>query len=237
MMKHFYYIHLFFFGLLAVVSATNHPNIILIYADDLGYGDVSSYNPDSKVTTPHMDRLAAEGLKFTDAHSAATVCTPSRYAVMTGRMPFRLNFRGVFTGVEGPCLIKNERLTLPEMLQQVGYRTALMGKWHIGMTFLDHDGRPVYETCDERGIPLIEHTDLSRPIADGPLDHGFDHFLGLFPAPRRIGSTHTLMETAFKHSLRVSECVRTGLSIHGLGISEQASPLPILTSKKSTWSF
>jgi hypothetical protein len=99
-------------GILAGATATQAaetPNIVFIYADDLGYGDVGCYNSESKVPTPNLDRLATEGMRFTDAHSPATVCTPSRYGVMTGRMPFRLNYRGVFTGVEGPCLITAAR--------------------------------------------------------------------------------------------------------------------------------
>ena len=81
------------------------PNILLILADDLGYGDVGCYNPKSKVPTPNLDKLANEGIRFTDAHSPSTVCTPTRYSLLTGRMAFRLNYRGVFTGVGGPCLI------------------------------------------------------------------------------------------------------------------------------------
>jgi arylsulfatase A len=163
--------------------AQSLPNIVLIYADDLGYGDVQCYNPESKIPTPHLDRLAEEGMRFTDAHSASTVCTPSRYAVMTGRMPFRLNYRGVFTGVEGPCLIDADRLTLPEMLQEAGYRTALFGKWHIGMTFFDREGKPVYETSEARGVELVNHADLTRPTAGGPVDHGFDEFFGTVSCP------------------------------------------------------
>jgi len=164
-------------------AATEHPNIVLIYADDLGYGDVQVYNPDSKIPTPEIIRLAEEGMVFFDGHSASTVCTPSRYAVMTGRLPFRTGYQGVFKGVEGPCLIQSARLTLPEMLQEAGYRTALIGKWHIGATFLDRDGQPVYETSDASGPELVAHADLTRPIADGPLHHGFDTFFGTIGCP------------------------------------------------------
>ena len=83
--------------------AADKPNILFILADDLGYGDVGCYNPESKVPTPHLDRLAGEGIRFTDAHSPSTVCTPTRYSVLTGHMAFRLNYRGVFTGVGGPA--------------------------------------------------------------------------------------------------------------------------------------
>ena len=102
---------------------------------------------------------------------------------MTGRMPFRLNYRGVFTGVEGPCLITRERLTMPEILKAKGYATAMFGKWHTGMTFLDRDGKPVYETSKQLGNELIKHADFSRRIADGPLNHGFDHFFGTVCCP------------------------------------------------------
>ena len=117
-------------------SATKMPNIVLILADDLGYGDVSCYNNEAKVATPNLDRLAAHGMRFTDAHSPATVCTPSRYSIMTGRMCFRTGFGGVFVGIGGPCLIEPDRLTLPQMLRDVGYATAMFGKWHMGLTFL-----------------------------------------------------------------------------------------------------
>ncbi|MEE3194977.1 MAG: sulfatase-like hydrolase/transferase, partial [Candidatus Poribacteria bacterium] len=111
------------------------PNILFILADDLGYGDVSCYNSESKVPTPNIDRLAREGMRFTDAHSPSTVCTPSRYSILTGRMAFRTGFAGVFTGAGGPCLIESSRLTLPSMLQSKGYTTALFGKWHVGLSF------------------------------------------------------------------------------------------------------
>jgi arylsulfatase A-like enzyme len=168
------------------------PNILFIYADDLGYGDVACYNPESKVPTPHLDRLALEGIRFTDAHSPSTVCTPSRYSVMTGRMAFRLNYRGVFTGVQGPCLITEDRLTLPGMLREKGYETALFGKWHIGMTFRDENGRPVHEYQEEiaakydrseSGVQLVNLVDFSKPIEDGPIDRGFDHFFGTACCP------------------------------------------------------
>ena len=82
------------------------PNILFILADDLGYGDLGCYNPDSKIPTPHLDKLAGQGMRFTDAHSPSTVCTPTRYSLLTGLMAFRTGFRGVFTGVGGPCMIK-----------------------------------------------------------------------------------------------------------------------------------
>jgi arylsulfatase A-like enzyme len=153
---------------------TNTPNIIFIFADDLGYGDVGCYNRESKVPTPNLDKLAKQGVLFTDAHAPATVCTPSRYSVMTGRMAFRTGFAGVFTGAGGPCLIVEERLTLPGMLRDKGYTTACFGKWHIGLTFLDKDGEPI---C-ENGMEPVKRIDYSRNIPDAPIHRGFDHFYG-----------------------------------------------------------
>ena len=151
-----------------------NPNIILILADDLGYGDVASYNPESRVPTPNLDRLSREGLSFTDAHAPATVCTPSRYSVLTGRMAFRTGFKGVFTGAGGPCLIEEGRLTLPGMLRDNGYTTACYGKWHVGLSFPDKDGNPI----NENGLEPVQRIDYSRPIPDSPIHRGFEHFYG-----------------------------------------------------------
>ncbi len=156
------------------------PNIILILADDLGYGDVSCYNAESKVPTPHIDRLASEGMRFTDAHSPATVCTPSRYSLMTGQMAFRVPNGGtVFQGVGGPSLIAKDRLTLPAMLKSQGYSTAAIGKWHVGLTFRDKAGAAI------RGgmLDAVQRIDYSRRIEGGPLDIAFDHFFGTACCP------------------------------------------------------
>ncbi len=156
------------------------PNILLILADDLGYGDVRCYNDQSKVPTPHIDRLAREGMRFTDVHSPSTVCTPTRYSLMTGQMAFRVPNGGtVFTGVGGPSLIAPGRLTLPSMLRDNGYATACVGKWHVGLTFFDQGGQPVRGD----GVEAVRRVDFSRPIAGGPLDHGFEHFFGTACCP------------------------------------------------------
>ncbi|MEW5978274.1 MAG: sulfatase-like hydrolase/transferase [Acidobacteriota bacterium] len=108
------------------------PNIVLILADDMGYGDVGCYNPDSKIPTPNLDRLAREGVRFTDAHSPSALCSPTRYALMTGRYCWRTALkRGVLN--EGPLLIEKDRLTLPAILRQRGYATGCVGKWHLGL--------------------------------------------------------------------------------------------------------
>lgn len=155
------------------------PNILFILADDLGYGDVACYNPDSRIPTPNLDKLAAEGMRFTDAHSASTVCTPTRYSILTGRMAFRTGMRSVFVGVGGPCLIEEDRLTLPQMLRNEGYATACFGKWHVGMTFLDENG----DTIKDRSVKGVQQIDYTRPIPDGPIHRGFDQFYGTVSCP------------------------------------------------------
>ena len=168
---------LFFAGI--SLAAKSHPNVVFILADDLGYGDVACYNPESKIPTPNLDRLAKEGMLFTDAHSPSTVCTPTRYSVLTGRMAFRLNYKGVFTGVGGPCLITPDRLTLPGMLRKKGYETAMFGKWHVGLTAFDKKGNPI----NRNGLDAVRQIDYSRPIEGGPVDRGFDHFFGTASCP------------------------------------------------------
>lgn len=164
----------------SAAAAQPLPNVLIVLADDLGFGDLSCYNPESKVATPRIDRLAAEGMRFTDAHSPSTVCTPSRYSLLTGRMAFRTTYAGsVFTGVEGPCLIEKGRLTLPGMLRGRGYDTALIGKWHVGLTFLDREGKPVKGL----GMDAVKQADFSRAIPDGPLAQGFDTFFGTACCP------------------------------------------------------
>jgi len=155
------------------------PNIVFILADDLGYGDVACYNPESKIPTPNLDKLARQGMLFTDAHSSSTVCTPTRYSVLTGRMAFRTGMRGVFTGVGGPCMIEKTRLTLPQMLKNKGYATGGFGKWHIGMTFFDKEGKPI---C-RNGLAAVKRIDYSRAVPDAPIHRGFDEFYGTVSCP------------------------------------------------------
>jgi arylsulfatase A-like enzyme len=155
------------------------PNIIIILADDLGYGDVGCYNPESKVATPNLDRLASQGMRFTDAHSPSTVSTPSRYSLLTGRMAFRIPYKGVFAGVGGPCLIREDQLTLPQMLRNQGYATAMTGKWHVGLSFFDSVGQPI----TKGGVEGVKMIDYSRPITDGPINRGFDQFFGTACCP------------------------------------------------------
>ena len=161
------------------LEAAPKPNILFILADDLGYGDLQCYNPESRIPTPNLDKMASEGMLFADAHSPSTVCTPTRYSVLTGRMAFRNGMRGVFTGVGGPCLIESERLTIGGMLQAQGYETAMFGKWHVGLTFLDMTGKPILQN----GSEAVRRVDYSRNIPDSPIHRGFDHFFGTACCP------------------------------------------------------
>ncbi|MHC4455867.1 MAG: sulfatase family protein [Planctomycetota bacterium] len=147
----------------------NRPNIVFIMADDMGYGDVTCYNPDSKIPTPNMDRLAKEGIRFTDAHSPSAVCTPTRYGFLTGRYCWRSPLkRGVYGGYDRP-LIEEERMTVASMLKKHGYSTACIGKWHLGMDW----------TLKEGAARQREKTiDFTRPLKRGPNDLGFDYFFG-----------------------------------------------------------
>lgn len=166
-------------GCVAQQAEPQHPNIVIILTDDLGFGDVSCYNPASKVQTANLDALAQQGMRFNDAHSPATVCTPTRFSLMTGALCFRTGKSPVFTGAGGPCLIQDERLTLPELLRDAGYATGMFGKWHIGMTFYDDKGEPIHKG----GLDGVKRIDYARRIDGGPLDHGFDQFFGTVCCP------------------------------------------------------
>ena len=117
----------------AAEQETARPNLVVIYADDLGYGDVQCYNPDrGKIPTPNIDRLASQGMRFTDAHSSSGVCSPSRYTLLTGRYHWRTRLQSGIVGKWGAPLIAPDRLTLAGLLRQCGCRSACIGKWHLG---------------------------------------------------------------------------------------------------------
>jgi arylsulfatase A len=165
------------FAVLDAADKSQRPNILIIYADDLGYGDLGCYNPESKIPTPNIDKLAKEGMRFTDAHSPATTCTPSRYGLLTGKRPIKI---GAYTSPGRPCFIKKDQLTLPGMLREKGYRTALFGKWHIGMTFFDKDGNRITKGNNAEAIRKV---DFTRAIPDSPIHRGFDEFFGTNGCP------------------------------------------------------
>lgn len=162
----------------AALAASRLPNIVFILADDLGWGDLGCYNPQSKIPTPNLDRLAAQGMRFTDAHSPSAVCTPTRYGLLTGQYAWRTRLeKGVFDGFDPP-LIPPDRLTVASLLRRRGYRTACVGKWHLGMTWTDRDGKPLPERTQGGFRPGFD-VDYTKPVTGGPNDVGFDEYFGI----------------------------------------------------------
>ena len=158
-------------------AAPARPNIIYVLADDLGYGDVHCLNPRrGKIATPNLDRLASQGMTFTDAHSGSSVCTPTRYGVLTGRYAWRTRLqRGVLDGYVPP-LIAAGRLTVPALLKQHGYHTACLGKWHLGFT-IEGEGK-----SGGGAQGKLEGAPLGAVTHDGPVARGFDLFYGFHHA-------------------------------------------------------
>lgn len=155
-------------------SLEQRPNILLILVDDLGLGDVHAYNMDSSIGTPNIDRLAAEGLRFTDGHSNSAVCTPTRYGLLTGRYAWRTRLkRSVLFGYS-PALIPPNQMTLASLLKQRGYFTAMVGKWHLGLDWQLKPGATV-----EDPVTGGEAVDFNRPFEGGPRNIGFDYFFGI----------------------------------------------------------
>ena len=158
------------------------PNIVYILTDDLGYGDITVNNPEAKTSTPNIDRLATQGIRFTDAHSTSAVCTPTRYGIMTGRYSWRTIMKsGVLNGYSLP-LIDRDRTTVASLLKKNGYTTGVVGKWHLGLGWARKNAgskEPVLKPADENAA-IIETIDpdlldFSRPPYDGPTKHGFDY--------------------------------------------------------------
>ena len=146
--------------MLATHGEGGTPHIVLIMADDMGFGDVAALNPDSKIPTPHLDQLSRDGMTFLDAHSPSAVCTPTRYALVTGRYCWRSKLkRGVLNGY-GPPLIEKDRPTLASVLKSAGYTTGVVGKWHLGLGFAKLDDGQF---------------DFRQSVNHGPNDLGWDH--------------------------------------------------------------
>jgi len=160
-----FFFFLFFVHMTATAATAEKPNIIFVLFDDMGYGQPKCYRDATEFKTPNMDLLAKEGMRFTDAHSAASVCTPTRYGVITGRYPSRIGQYGVLTTFSKPIIPKT-RLTVPALLKQHGYDTACIGKWHLGM---DWGSTP---TGKESAIPV------GTRLVSSPTSVGFDTFYG-----------------------------------------------------------
>ena len=154
-----------------IFASSNRPNIVLILCDDLGYGDVQCLNPiNGKIKTPHIDKLAEQGMTFTDAHSGSSVCTPTRYGLLTGRYSWRSRLqRGVVSGFQ-PCLIAPDRLTIAGLLKKQGYATAIIGKWHLDFQYQN----PKTKEFLTKSSPVP----MGTIIPDGPTHRGFDYFHG-----------------------------------------------------------
>jgi arylsulfatase A-like enzyme len=174
------------FGAAGAFAADNSkPNIVVILADDLGYGDMQCNNPDrGKIPTPNMDRLAAGGMRFTDGHSSSGVCSPSRYALLTGRYHWRTKLQAGIVGVFGDPLIAPDRLTIAGLAKQHGYRTACVGKWHLGRDWgVPQDKRALFQVGPKATAATDEHRAawrevFSKPMANGPTMRGFDEYFG-----------------------------------------------------------
>lgn len=168
------------------------PNIIFILADDLGYGDTQPFNAASKIPTPNINLLARQGLLFTNAHATSSVCTPSRYSVLTGRYPWRSRLKKGVLWVWDPPLIEEDRLTIGKMLQQQGYATACIGKWHLGWDWPTKDGQPA--TVANQG----KNVAYKKAIMNGPVSRGFDYYFGQdipsLPPHVLIENDHVLVE-------------------------------------------
>ncbi len=163
-----------------VLVAAEKPNLLVILADDLGWGDVSGNHPESKIATPNLDRIASEGMRFTDAHTSSGVCTPSRYSLLTGRYHWRTPLqKGVLGGFSRP-LVSPGRVTLASFLHGQGYHTACIGKWHLGMEWPLTDGGVADDDGDfSKPFADAAKVDYAAPIQNGPVDRGFDHYYGI----------------------------------------------------------
>jgi arylsulfatase A-like enzyme len=172
-----YFLSLFLFVGLSIAAAAEKPNIVYIICDDLGYGDIHCLAPEtSKIPTPNADKLASEGMTFTDAHGGSSVCSPTRYGIMTGRYSWRTRLqKGVVTGF-APSLIAEDRPTVASFLKGQGYDTAIVGKWHLDFQYLDPESGESYNQKEHKTPPV------GASIPDGPVNRGFDYYHGFHHA-------------------------------------------------------
>lgn len=170
------------------------PNIVIIFADDFGYGDLSCYGA-TKIITPEVDKLASEGIRFTDAYVVSSVCSPSRYSLLTGRYSWRTHLKSGVLKSFAPPLIENGQTTLASMLKRNGYYTACIGKWHLGLDWALTANAPQDATesvFEAQGIDAQEYIDFTKPVRNGPTERGFDYFFGISGANNMI--PHVLIE-------------------------------------------
>lgn len=163
-------------GTRSAAADAARPNIVVILADDFGVGDIQAYYPDNKIPTPHLDRLVRQGMSFTDAHSPSAVCTPTRYGLLTGRYAWRTRLQEWVLAAYEPPLIAHDRPTLPGFLQQQGFHTACIGKWHLGWEW---PGPQPSRMTEKRNGQWTLSWDFTRPIAGGPTSRGFDYYFGV----------------------------------------------------------
>ena len=155
-----------------------HPNIVIIFADDMGYGDIGAYNNASRIPTPNLDRMARQGIRLTDAHSSSAVCTPSRYSLLTGNYAWRTSKkRGVLFG-HSPLLVDLKTKTIPSMLREHGYRTAMIGKWHLGLGVSKPDYASAQVATKSASIPIY-NAEEPGGLSPGPNAIGFDYYFGI----------------------------------------------------------
>lgn len=177
-MKRFVSVLILLAAFVTAAGAADRPNIVYILCDDLGYGDVSGLNPAGKVPTPHMDRVAREGVTFTDAHSGSAVCTPTRYGVLTGRYAWRSKLKNGVLGGLSPRLIEPGRMTVAALLKTQGYHTAAIGKWHLGMDWSKQGAGDVNALTIESREQVF-NVDYAAPISNGVNTVGFDYYFGI----------------------------------------------------------
>ena len=185
------------------------PNIVIIYADDMGYGDLNCQNPESKIPTPNLDKLASEGMRFTDAHSSSGICSPSRFALLTGTFHWRRQ-HGI-VGSFGKPFFKDSDITLPQILKTKGYTTACIGKWHLGWDW-EFKNEPSLEVEQYNNTVKVYQPDdvvWDKPIKGGPLDRGFDYYFG--------DGTINLPPYAWVENNRILEAPNETMDINDIG--------------------
>jgi arylsulfatase A len=211
----------------AQAPVSERPNILMILADDLGYGDLGCYNPSSRIATPNLDRLASEGMRFTQAYCPDAVCTPSRYALLTGQYAFRRRAKaGVLGNFESP-LITPQQQTLPSLLKDAGYDTVGLGKWHLGATYGTTDGRPPVGQGGFGDKGYASNVDLRAPVAEGPTTRGFDVWFGVLTASEKL----VVDQDRIVGRLNSTTEPPAAPSIHELPVLELEAFLPELTRR------